>query len=314
MVEQEFIRHALDDFAGVWSATNLDRLAAFDVPHSLLGRRRNLLKGDINEQWARWFAESLADPRRIADKKITYPFLYEEVLKAVEERFHTEKTRPEKQQIASATAKIILCLSKSFNKTHKRCAIALDERRLLLDISGPQPRCWICGVAFRDQAIENFMFGKKDKVALPPFVDVLKPRGLVERDFAVEADHVMPFSKGGVNEGNIKLACGWCNRNKSAYTSIYDVEGQPRAASSNPLEIVSLPQPFWVVRLLALVRTCEHPGGCDRSVKNAEMTVVPIREGGALNPTNMRVICYDHDPFGSKRLQPSSLVKSLWNY
>lgn len=314
MMEKDFIKRALDDLVDIWSEKKIAKLASFEVPHSLLGRRQNLLKGDINEQWAQWFVESLVDPRRISDKKITYPFLYEEVFRAVEEKFRSEKTRPEQQEIASATAKVIFSLSRSFSEKRRRRAITLNERRLLLDISGPQPRCWICGVAFKDQAIENFLFGKKTKVDLPPFVDVLKPQGLVERDFLIEVDHVMPFSKGGENDANLKLACGWCNRNKSAYMSIYDVEGQPRQANYNSLGITSLPQPFWIVRLLAIVQRCENPGGCSRSVKDTELTIVPIQEGGALNPANLRVICSEHDPFRRNRLQPPGLVKEIWRY
>lgn len=134
----------------------------------------------------------------------------------------------------------------------------------------------------------------------------------MERDFAIEVDHVVPFSRGGEDKDNLELACGWCNRSKSANMSIYEVEGQPRSAGPNVLGFGSLPQPFWIVRLLALIRTCEHPDGCDRSVENAEMTVVPIRAGGALNPTNLRVTCYDHDPLGSNRLLPPSAVRKIW--
>lgn len=312
MPVRNFIEFALHDSAGVWSPDNVARLADLDVPQKVLGRRRSLLKGDINEQWARWFAESLADPRRIAQSKITYPFLFGEVFKAVEEKFHSEKTRPEKQEIASMTARIILHLSDAFEKNRKRRSITLDERRLLLDIAGEKPRCWICGVAFRAEAIDNFLDGSSTPIELPPFVDVFKPRGLAQRDLAIEIDHVLPFSKGGQEEANLTLACGWCNRYKSAYTSIYDVEGQPRTAGKNSLGITSLPQPFWVVRLLAVVRNCEHPNGCSCSVQDTEMTVIPINERGALNPTNLRVVCYEHDPLGSRRLQPPGIVKTLW--
>jgi hypothetical protein len=44
------------------------------------------------------------------------------------------------------------------------------------------------------------------------------------------------------------------------------------------------------------------------------MTVVGIRKGGALNPSNIRITCYEHDPMGKDRLQPPSLVKKVWNY
>jgi len=222
-MDLDFIEHALRDISDTWSISNIEQLAIFDVPHSVLGRSRSLLKGDVNRQWARWFVESLADPRRIAIENISYPHLFEEVLRSVEYTFNNSKTRPEKQQIASVAAKIILNLSKIFDVNRKRKPITKDVRRLLLDIAGSSARCWICGTIFRNQAIENFLYGRKGKLELPLFIDVLKPRGLIERDLVIEIDHVVPFSKGGEDGSNLELACGWCNRFKSNYISIYSV-------------------------------------------------------------------------------------------
>jgi hypothetical protein len=313
MIETDFIRNALSDDSEIWSELSLDKLASFDVPHVLLGRRRSILKGDINEQWARWFAESLADPRRVARQKITYPFLFQEALKAVESRFHKEKTITEKKEIASEIARIVKRLSENMTDRRGRRALVFDERKLLLDISGVPPRCWICGAPFKEKAIQNFLYKKKDKIQTPPFVDILKPRGLTERDYAIEVDHVVPFSKGGAHEGNLELACGWCNRHKGAHVAIYDVEGQPRIAGSNTFGITSLPQPFWVVRLLAVGGKCEHPDGCGCTAKNAELTIAPIWNTGALNPVNLRITCYEHDPLSNKRYQSLRLVKKIWN-
>jgi 5-methylcytosine-specific restriction endonuclease McrA len=309
-MEKEFFQHALNGFEGIWSAASLGHLARFDVPHDMLGRRYDLLKGDINTQWVQWFTESLVDPLRFT--KNDYAFIFKEVWDAVNIRFYN-KTKDEKQEIASTITKIAKRFTDAFDQTRKRSKLSLDERRLLLDISGPSPHCWICGAVFREQAIDNFIFRKSQKIAPSGFVDILKPRGLVGRDFAIEIDHVVPFSKGGMDDDNLRLACGWCNRNKGAYTSIYGVEGQPRIAGPNELGITSLPQLFWIVRLLALVRKCEHPNGCDRTVENTEMTIVPINNYGALNPTNLRVVCCDHDTLGSKRLQPVRVVEALWS-
>ncbi len=309
-----FIQRALGDKANVWLPSKLETLATCRLPDTIFGRRQNLLQGDIYEQWARWFAEGLADPQRIAADNTTYTFLYEEVFKRVETRFRSEKTRPEIKEIASVAANVIQSLSYSCGPRRRRKALTSSEKRLLIELSGSTPRCWICGVAFKEEAIENFLNpSSKNRIATSLFVDILKPRGLIERDFAIEADHVLPFSKGGHEEDNLGLACGWCNRAKSAHVSIYDVEGQPRTAGDNHLQLHTLPQPFWVVRLLALVRYCEHPGGCTKHLRDAELTVTPIHEGGSINPTNLRVVCYDHDPLSSKRLQPPSIVKKLWN-
>jgi hypothetical protein len=117
---------------------------------------------------------------------------------------------------------------------------------------------------------------------------------------------------GGDNVENLSLACGWCNRAKSAGISVYDVEGRPRNAGPNGFGLTSLPQPFWVVRQLSLVRGCEHPGGCDRHAENAPMTLAPGMVGGAVNPHNIITTCLEHDPIRAIRLQPTSEVRTLW--
>jgi hypothetical protein len=122
----------------------------------------------------------------------------------------------------------------------------------------------------------------------------------------------VPFSRGGEDENNLELACGWCNNAKSGHMSVYDVEGQPLRAGQNRLGLFSLPQPFWVTRLLALEGTCSHGGGCETSNQDAELTVVPMRMDGALNITNLRVTCLAHDPLGSRRLQTPTAVRTLW--
>ena len=313
MIESEFLRRALSDLSSVWQQGNADTLATLSVPDSFLGRRSGLLKGDINQQWARWFVESVVDPRRVYEEGIQYPFLFEEVRDAIVERFGPpEKTQPEIQALAQIVARIAFSIANSMSSARARTNLDYIRRKMLLGISGSPPRCWICGAEFQEGAIESFLTRAPAKLSLPPFVDFLKPRGLSDRDLRIEVDHVVPFSKGGGDEENLELACGWCNRHKSAYLSIYDVEGQPRTAKSNTLSIHTLPQPFWIVRLLALRRNCEHPQGCAHSVENAELTIVTTRTGGAINPANLRVTCYEHDPLRLKRLQVPSVVRGMW--
>lgn len=314
MTEMQFLRQALYDESDAWRSGCVEHLANMVVPDSLLGRRRSMLKGDVNEQWARWFIESIADPRRISATKLKYASLFEEVRKSVDGSFLPhEKTQPEKQELATTAARIIFNVARKMGINHQPRVVTKADRMLLLGIAGSPPRCWCCGAEFSELATDNFLLARRKPLDLPPFVDVYKPRGLIERDLSIEIDHVHPFSRGGQEEDNLKLACGWCNRHKSAHLSIYDVEGQPRSAGSNSLGISSVPQPFWVVRLLALSRSCEHPHGCTRSVLTAELTVVAIREAGALNPTNLRATCLKHDPLGVSRLQPPSVVKQIWS-
>ncbi len=297
--------------ARVWDQDNLRRLASLEVPESLLSRRWTLLRADINQQWARWFVEGLADPRRYADHRPSYPRIFEDVLGSVETCFgHLSK--PERIKLASSAARIVLDSAKRLRVSQERRRLSTSERWQLLDLAGPSPHCWICGAEFVEKAIENFISNERHSIDLPPFVDILKPRGLFMRDFSVEVDHIVPHSHGGGDDENLALACGWCNRHKGAYTSIYDVEGRPVSPKKTSFEATSLPQPFWTVRVLATGRTCEHPEGCVRSSVNAEVTVTPLLDTGALNPMNLHVTCSEHDPLRSWRYQSHTSAKRAW--
>lgn len=311
MDETEFIDSALGDPASVWSRSSLRELGRLQVPENLLGGQRSLLRADINEQWAQWFIESLADPRRFAQREMSYPHLFDHVFRVVDGRFHLF-SKPQKRQLASSAAKIIQRVAHGFQPERRRRSVPSSERRLLLDLAGDPPRCWICGARFASEAIENFLNKENNEVPLPRFVDVLKPRGLTQRDLSIEADHVFARAHGGQDENNLALACGWCNRHKSASSSIYAVEGRPRTAGPNRLSLDSLPHPFWAVRLLAVVRECEHVEGCSCSASDANITVAPITVGGAMNPVNIRVSCYEHDPLEAIRLQPPNVVRDIW--
>ena len=223
-----------------------------------------------------------------------------------------ERERTNKKKLASVVADVLLARAEGIREKPRRVALSRAQRHQLLELAGTTPRCWLCGAEFSVVAVENFRFRRRKELNLPLYVDVLKPRGLLPRDLKIEADHVIPFSKGGGEGDNLRLACGWCNNHKSSYTSIYDVEGQPKALRAKLNEVTALPQPLWIVRLLATVRRCEHPEGCDQSVDNARMTIAPMTEGGVMNPANLRVTCYEHDPFVGSRLRPHSEVLEIW--
>ncbi|MBK1670052.1 hypothetical protein CKO28_18620 [Rhodovibrio sodomensis] len=311
MDEAHFLESALSSGASTWSSASLGELARLQVPEGLLGRQKSLLRADINEQWARWFVESLADPRHYARLDASYPQIFADVFEVVETRFHYF-SRPQKKELAASAAHILKRFVDRLQASRRRQPVPFSDKRLLLDFAGDPPRCWICGAKFAPEAVENFLYQERHEVPLPQFIDILKPRGLSHRDVAIEIDHVVAHSHGGGEENNLALSCGWCNRHKSALSSIYDVEGRPRTAGQNQLGVDSLPQPFWTVRVLAVVRRCEHPEGCEQSADKANVTVVPINQKGATNPANLRVCCYDHDPYRSIRLQPVRIVRDVW--
>ena len=221
--------------------------------------------------------------------------------------------KPERKELASAAARILLDSVQRLRASRDRRRLSPEERWRLLDLAGTSPRCWICGARFVETAIENFLHQESSTIPLPPFVDILKPRGLLQRDLSIEVDHIVPHSQGGGDEDNLALACGWCNLHKRAHASIYDVEGRPKLAGSNAFGASSLPQPFWTVRLLATVRSCEHPDGCPNSADNVVLTVAPVHETGTLNPVNLRITCYEHDPYKASRLQAHGVARKVWN-
>jgi len=311
MDETNFLNSALSNESAAWNGLLLHELARLQVPDSLMGEQRSLMRADINEQWARWFVESLVDPRKYALRDTSYPEFFADALRTIESRFKN-LSKPQKKELASSVAQILQRLASHFRLLNKRVILTRTEKRLLLDKSSDSPSCWICNNAFLSKAIDNFLFQERKEIALPHFIDILKPRGLTQRDMAIEIDHVVPHVYGGGSGENLALACGWCNRHKSAFSSIYDVEGRPRKVGLNKFRINSLPQPFWTVRLLATTRKCQHLEGCDMPLTTTALTVAPITQTGALNPANLMITCYEHDPIMEIRLQAPHQVRAIW--
>jgi hypothetical protein len=307
--EAGFIRCAFGAPSTPWDEQGLTALSTLPCPDRFHGRARMLLRADINQQWARWFVESVADPRQYIDK--SYPHIFADVYQAIG-RLFVEFTLPERKELSSEIAKAVRALSKTLGGCRRRVALSKETRALLLEFAGTPPRCWICGAQFERIAVDNFLHHETRDIPQPMFIDVLKPRGLVQRDLRIEADHVLPFSHGGENEDNLRLACGWCNRHKSAYTTLYDIEGASRAAGVPESGFTSLPHPLWTTRVLAVRQRCEFEGGCIRATNDTELTVSFGNSHGSPNPVNLRVTCYDHDPHQPVRLQPRRIARLAW--
>lgn len=311
MEEAGYVDEALAGPAQAWDADALSRLSALQVPDAVLGRRRTLLRADAGQQWAQWFVEGLVDPRRYLNGPRNYARVFADVLAVVNERFPAHP-RNERQRLASSVSQSVQRTVELLSQSGKRTTIDRSQKSFLIEIAGDPARCWICGTPFDDTALDNFLYAETQTLPTSAFVDVLKPRGLSSQDGSVQIDHVLPVALGGSDTENLALACGWCNRSKSQWTSIYDVEGRPRLPAANTLGLTSLPQPFWVVRQLGVVKRCEHLGGCDRNVTNAAMTVGPAVASGALNPENLVTTCSEHDPLRMIRLQAADAVRALW--
>jgi hypothetical protein len=228
-----------------------------------------------------------------------------------------DQNRPEslliQGRLVSKERGVVHCKAERRRQRGRVC-LTREERITLLDLSGEPPACWICGHPFSSISTDNFLNVERREIPLPEFVDLLKPRGLKTQDFRIEVDHVRPYSLGGEDGDNLKLSCGWCNRQKAALESIYDVPGRPRQNKGMLSEVISsLPQPFWVVRVLALSEICQHQQGCSAQKTSSILTIAPRSMSGSMVPSNLCVVCNEHDPLKNVRFQPRRVVEKLWS-
>lgn len=309
--EKTFIDGMIINTARIWDSTEIHKHNLRSAPDNILGHNGSLLRLDIEEQFGSWFIEGIADPMRYVMSQMQYPHIVSDVKKVINS-FFSYKSQPERNELVKSIAETIWLRVRNLRAEKRRNSASLEMRNLLLDLAGYKPRCWVCGYEFTDEAIESFRTVASCIIPQPQFLDILKPSGLRSDDLRIEVDHVMPLSIGGEEGDNLRIACGWCNRNKSSLQTIYEVKGAPAKAGPNNLSISSLPQKFWIVRLLGLSTTCEYLGGCSATTKTHELTVCSRNNYGALNPNNLQVTCHQHHPLGSNRLQPRAVVAKLW--
>lgn len=307
-----FLSQASSRMEASWQLSSLSMISGLRVPDFITGKHDSILRADINILWTQWFLESICDPEKFIDDQ---PPCYAHIIHAVAKEVPTIFEGLDSRSREEAIKQISRLVAREVDRRQKRKRIAFDSavKNSLWDIYGPEPRCWVCGYKFSAWAISKFLkVPSEDEVPQPQFIDYLKPHGLNRRDFQIEIDHVFPFSDGGdENIENLRLACGWCNTHKSDRTSIYDVGAKPSVVCHPQIGKMTVPHPFWVVRLLSLNQQCEYKDGCDKTVKNAELTVTLQHKVGALNPLNLRVTCLDHDPIGSERFISRKLVEQM---
>jgi hypothetical protein len=295
-----------------WYLSSLHTIAALRVPDFITGRQDTVLRADINTLWTQWFLESICDPEKFVDNYPGYAHIIHTVKVEVPSLFSNIDSNKHGEIIKQISRLVEKEVQR--RQIRKRVAFDPDIKDALWDIYGPEPRCWICGYEFSPWAIGKFLKRPPEEVPpQPQFIDYLKPSGVTKRDFQMEIDHVFPFSDGGdENIDNLRIACGWCNAYKSDRLSIYDVAAKPPVISHPKLGRVTVPHPFWTVRLLSLHRQCEYEGGCDKTVENSELTVTSKHKEGALNPVNLRVTCLEHDHLGPERFISRKLAEQFF--
>lgn len=305
-----FLDTTADKLEAFWDVKSLSNIANQRVPDFVMSGRGTLLRADIHILWTQWFIESICDPDILANSSQGYAHIVKTVQKRVPIIF-PEIPENERNEITKHIARLV-DKEVQRRKERKRLLINLETRKMLWDLHSPEQRCWICGYRFTKWAENKFLgYNNYEEIPLPQFVDYMTLHGIRERDLYIEVDHAVPFSKGGDEEDNLRLACGWCNSHKGDKISLYDVALKPRTLYHPKLGRQSIPNPFWIVRLLSVRRTCEHEGGCDHTVDDAQLTVFPRHPEGAMNPTNLRVICSEHDPLGSNRFISRTVAETI---
>lgn len=303
----QFVQEAFAADTATWDEQAVRALATKVAPPALGGTADWLLRGDANSLWARWFLEGLADPQPYLAGDLQYAHLFKQIRDAVSTA-GAQLPADEQGQLSRSLSKL-LWREIEHRAVGRRVPADRELRLLLWDL---YPRCWICGAAFSDWARAVF-FGEECDTAPStlPFVDFYKPRGTLLKHLRIEVEHVVAHSGGGADDPvNLRLACGWCNRAKSDWAVLYDAEGAPRQRRHPTLGIASVPQPFWVVRFLAMRGRCEDPSGCQQRTSTAELTVAARNHGGSPNPANLMVVCHEHDPMTEARLVAARYVSA----
>jgi|694.fasta_scaffold04644_9 hypothetical protein len=307
----DFLRVCCFDPGAFWSQRGIDNVSKTRVPDVVFKNQRSILKADINQLWASWFIDSLLDPVSIDPKRYSHVSVVESVKKGIDRIAPLDTPLQERKQLLSEITQLV---QNKIKNQEERARVRYDStvKGELLDMAGTPPRCWICGYKFLNYYIDIFLDGTSysEEPPLPDFLDYLRPHGLNTRDRRIEIDHVNPFCLGGGEEGNLRLACGYCNKYKSWKTSLYNSESNPINFLHPKTGKVTVPQPFWLVRIFAVKQRCEFIEGCEKTNLNSMLYASLAYEKGSANPLNIKITCADHDPIKYLRLVSRAHFKS----
>lgn len=297
-----------------WLKNDLHGLASLRLPDIITNTNDVILRGDAHILWVKWFVEGLCTPYGyVSDPSKGLANVLTDVRARVNHMFQHDTA--EQREIFSRQIAVRVMEEVTRQRSLKRDYAGKKTKEALIAASA-KPRCWMCGYAFTQVAIDNFL--KKTgagKIILPISVDLLRPRGLIERDITIEVEHILPVAAGGIGISNLALSCGWCNSHKGAKTSIYDASFQaPKVPYKLGTDIFyELPHPFWTIRLLAIHRKCECITGCVAHAGTDEMFIAPMSPLGSPNPSNLKVFCGIHDPYKSSRFVSRAEAEKIWS-
>jgi len=300
-----------------WNYGEVTKLASLQLPDTVFGDDESLLKGDQHRLWLRWFLEGLASPHILAgDPNNGRLEVFNVVFRRITQLYSTIDHFRRYSLANKLTDLLFADVQRIRRSTHRD--YASKATRTALISASPAPRCYLCGYVFSQEACDAFRQVKgSNPVRLPALVDILRPRGLKDREIKIEIEHIVPVASGGSGQTNLRLACGWCNIYKSSKVSLYEAAFMPARTSAffvGTHRLHELPQRFWTVRLLALKGKCQHQAGCSATAADAELFIALRDWSGSPNPTNLAVYCERHDPVAADRMLPAATVDALWGH
>ncbi|AIG73612.1 Hypothetical protein AJAP_03430 [Amycolatopsis japonica] len=304
----EFYRVLEETFSKRWTEQNLREIAQLVAPAGLLGKNEWILRADHSLTVSRWFLEGLVDLNKYIHSADNIGHLMQEMSLSLREL--APAVPADELQVAARQLAAYGWREVKARREAERTYIDKDLRQAVWFRDDPLQRCYLCGYRFSPDARDAFLRRKSGRLTPARLVDFTRPRGINHRHLRVELDHVIPVFEGGAtDEDNLRLACGWCNLVKSSLWSLYDAKSWSAGVINHPsLGRITVPQPFWVMRIVATRARCEAPDGCPARLETDELFVAPLSKKGALTPTNLMVVCRKHDPWAGHRLVSPSLL------
>ncbi|MBF6546238.1 HNH endonuclease [Nocardia brasiliensis] len=288
----------------------LESLHQTAMPDEILGTLPYLIRADFSYTSARWFVEGLVDLAKYEsfdDEDIGKAILYREIIEVLQSLYSMALVS-ELKTLGRVMATFGWDLVEA-RRPKRRERLNQNLQRDVWIAAEPDPRCYLCGYLFTGDARELFMGRSNFEPPLPSLVDFTRPRGLNPRHLRAEIDHVRPVARGGDSTiDNLRLACGWCNIVKGSHCNLFDTGSWARLRIDHPkLGRVTVPEPMWLLRLVATRKRCEYRDGCSETIETAELFVAPRAYCGTITPTNAAVYCSLHDPWSTDRIVSASL-------
>lgn len=289
---------------GSWDPADLTELGVESGQLSGAEWNAELVQADLAANDSIWRLLSLIDPfRSEVEPKYQFATIYAELRVILAQRYYLPPD--EADELAKPISGFLTDLVFRMNN-RKRVQIASSLRAQLVEMNR-RVRCWYCGAEFSQSIVDLFLNSRaQGPFVLPRYVDFVTSRGAVARDLNLEVDHVVPIASGGESDvSNLRISCGWCNRNKRQLTSLYDTNAMPLVYQHPRAGKLLVPAPYWVIRVLGTRRRCEWPAGCRARIESEQMFCAPRSPSGAMAPGNLGAFCQEHDPLEGLRLVPN---------